>query len=68
MGIIKENAPSGVKENPQNIARRNPGTSLGPGLVGGAKFLPQLKTVNFPKPRESEWSQRSSAAKKLRYE
>jgi hypothetical protein len=37
MGMIKENAPSGAKKIRKTKRKENPGTSLGPGLVGGAK-------------------------------
>jgi hypothetical protein len=39
MGIIKENAPSGAKENPQNIARRKSGYFTWSRLSGRSIFL-----------------------------
>jgi hypothetical protein len=44
MGMIMENAPSGAKKIRKTKRKENPGTSLGPGLVGGAKILPRPPT------------------------
>jgi hypothetical protein len=35
--MIKENAPSGARKIRKAKREENPGTSLGPGLVGGAQ-------------------------------
>jgi hypothetical protein len=47
MGMIKENAPSGTKEIRKTKRKENPGTSLGPGLVGGAKNSAAAENCDF---------------------
>jgi hypothetical protein len=47
MGMIKENAPSGAKEIRKTKRKENPGTSLGPGLVGGAKNSAAAESCEF---------------------
>jgi hypothetical protein len=42
--MIKENAPSGARKIREISGEENPGTSLGPGLVGGAQNLPRPPT------------------------